>query len=501
MNTNSRYGRLAAGVSLAVLSVASVASAQPLANPLIPSSARPATPEAVRNSLRPRVGVQAAVTDNVSSSNANKQSDVIGRLSVGLDGRYDSPRLKLNARGDVLYDVYAKNQKYDSLNLNGVLAAQYIVAPDILAIEAAGVQTQGSLTTFGSTDFYRAANANDYKVGTYYVGPHLTLSPGVFDISAAARFGQAFFGTRNSGAVQNLDSTTSFYQLIGAADTKDRLGRIRFVTSAQYQADDQDFESTSGSLSSFYQVTDRFTGILRLGYDDAQLTATQDIKSPFWSVGGQYAYNDRAHVRLEGGERFDKPYFAADMLYQVSRTITLAADYSITQSPGAITINNVLVDYVGGLDQPLPLPGSSGSFSLDTTYFSQPSLNRIGRVRAGVDLGRQTVGLVLSSVEQDFQTSVEDFHTLSQELVYANQLRPDLQGSLSFFHANGTGNRFVGASTEGHYYQTSATADYGLNSRTRMMFRLTNRRFRASGGVTSADFDENIASVALLRQF
>lgn len=500
MTTIFKFSRLAAGVSLAALSAASVASAQPLANPLLPSGARPPAAEGTGNFLRPRVGVQVAFTDNVESANANKKSDTIGRATVGVSGRYDSPRAKLNVNGDVLYDVYAKNHKYDSLSANGAVSASYIVAPEVLALEGAAAQTQGSVTTFGSTDFYRSANGNDYQVGTYYVGPHLTLQPGIFDVSAAARYGQTFYGTRNSPNVLIGDQTTSFYQVIGAADTKDRLGKIRFVTSGQYQADDEDFESTSGSVSSFFAVTDRLTGIARLGYDDANLTATQDIKSTFWSVGGQYI-NQAGYIRLEGGQRYDDPYFSGDMLFRVSRTVRLAADYSVSLSPGAIAINNVLVDYVGGLDQALPLPGSSGSFSLDTTYFSAPSLNRTGRVSLGVDLGRQALGLAVAYVEQKFRTNIQDFHTFSQELAYTNQLRPDLQASLTFGHANGTGNRFVGASTEGHYYQVAAAANYGLNSRTNLTVRAANRRFRASGGVTGRDFDENIASIALLRQF
>ena len=501
MTTISKLARWAAGASLVTLVAATSASAQPLANPLIPSGARGVAREPTGNFLRPRVGVQAAFTDNVSNSSTNKKSDTIGRVMVGMDGRYDSPRAKLDVNGNVVYDVYAKSKKNDSLNANGALAASYIVAPEVLAIEAAAAQTQGSLTTFGSTDFYRAANANDYNVGTYYVGPHLTLSPGVFDLSAAARYGQVFFDRGPAASALNLDETSSFYQVIGAADTKDRLGRVRFVTSGQYQADDKDFESTSGSVSGFYQVSPRLTTITRIGYDDSQLSATQDVQALFWSVGGQFIF-DESHLRIEGGERYKKPYFAGDAWIRVSRTLNLLASYSITQSAGAISIGNVLVDYVGGLDQPLPLPGSAGSFGLDTTFFSEPSLNRTGRVAAVMDLGRQSFTLAVTSQEQDYQTAnVDDFHTLSQELTYNNQVRPDLGLTAAFFHSNGTGNRFLGASTEGDYYQVVGTANYGINSRTNMVITLANRRFRADGGLTNADFDENIGSIALFRQF
>jgi uncharacterized protein (PEP-CTERM system associated) len=499
---SSKSAWLAAGVSLAALSAATGVSAQPLANPLLPPSTRPAAPVVEANRLRPRVGVQVAYTDNVKGDNNDKQSDVLGRVNVGLAGVYNSPRAALRVDGDVLYDVYSKNQKYDSLSVNGVAAASYIVAPQILAIEAAGAATQGSATSFGTTDFYRAGNANDYKISTYYVGPHLTISPGVLDISAAARYGQVLYDS-NSTTLTNLHSDASFYQLIGAADTKDRLGRLRLVTSAQYQADDQDFEATSGSVSGFYQATVFLTGIARVGYDDTQLTATRTLKSPFWSVGGQYLMNETSFLRIEGGERYKEPYVSAGAQFQASRTVTIVADYKITQSPGSIAISNVLVDYVGGLNDPLPAPIAPPSFGLNTTYFDEPSLNRDGSVRVLMDLGRQQIGAGLDYNEQKVQTNPDKFKTFSQEVSYSNQIRADMVLSAAFRHSGGNGSRIpVGSgNVGGDYYQVSGRADYGLNTRTRLAFELANRRFRADRGAANSDYDENIASIALVRQF
>lgn len=503
MTINRSLVRLAAGVSLAALSAASVASAQPLANPLIPSSTRDVAVEPTGNFLRPRVGVQATVSDNVTSTNTDKQSDVIGRVTAGLTGLYSSPRATLNVNGDVVYDVYAKNQKFDTLSFNGVAAGSYIVAPQILAIEAGGAQTQGSTTTFGSTEFYRSANANDYQVGTYYVGPHLTLSPGIFDVSAAARYGQVFYDAANVPTAPNLASDTSFYQVIGAADTKDRLGKIRFVTSAQYQRDDQDFETTSGSLSSFYEVGPRFTAIARGGYDDTQLTRTLDMKAPFWSIGGQYLFGRASSLRLEGGQRYDKPYYSGQAQFQVSRTITLAADYSVTQSTGALAISGVLVDYVGGLNDPLPFPVASPTFGLNTTYYSDPAINRNGSLRAFVDLDRQSFDLRVDYSQQKFETSPQAFKTLSEAVTYANKVRPDLQLSVQLLHANGNGSNVavVSSNVEGNYYQIAGRADYSLNSRTNLIAIVQHRSFSADGGVTVSDFDENLATIALIRHF
>ena len=128
--TTSKLACLAAGASLMALSAATGASAQPLVNPLIPASTRNVAPEATPNFLRPRVGVQAAYTDNVTESGTNKQSDVLGRLNVGLAGRYASPRATLDVNGDLVYDVYSKNQKFDTLSFNGVAAA---TSPRVLA--------------------------------------------------------------------------------------------------------------------------------------------------------------------------------------------------------------------------------------------------------------------------------------------------------------------------------------------------------------------------------
>ena len=510
MTITFKLARLAAGVSLAALSAATVATAQPLANP-----ATPAPPEGALTSrippegapasvLPPRIGVQAAVTDNVDLTSANERSDVIGRATVGLDGRYDSPRLKGNISGDLVYDVYNKAKKYDALTYRGSVDGAFIVVPDILAIEAAGARTQGSLTTFGSTDFFRLSNASDYQVGTYYVGPHLTMSPGILDISAAARYGQVFFDGPKSATVQTLSPETSIYQLIGAADTSDNLGRLQFVASGQYQKDDQSFESTAGSISGFYEVTPRFSAIARAGYDDMQLTNVLDLSTPFWSVGGQYVFNEMANIRLEGGQRYDEAYWSGSASLRVAQNIYLVADYSNTLSPGPISINNVLVDYVGGLDKPLPIPVIPPAFGLNNNFYNLPSLNRTGSIRALFDLGRHQLDFIFTSNRQKFQTASAENQTWSQSAEYTNQVRPDLALSLRFLYAS---ERLDGAlvvgpgGRDGYYYLTTAGAEYRLNRRTTLNARYQNRHFKPAAATLLQGYDENIGSIALVRTF
>lgn len=514
MTTTSKLAWLAAGASLATLMTATGAFAQALApanptalaTPLIPQTVRAGatTPVATTgNYLRPRIGVQAAVTDNVNSSSTDKQSDTLGRVGVGADGRYDSPRLQATMTGDVYYDAYAKNSKYDTLSFNGAASATYIVMPQTLAIEAAGANTQGSASTFGATDFYRNANQADYQVGTYYIGPHLSLTPNFADISAAARFGQVFFDGQDNAPLESLADTTSFYQVIAAADTKDRLGRLRLVTSGQYQEDDQDFQSTGGSVSGFVQATPTFTGIMRVGYDDSKLTSAFKINGMFWALGGQFVFGERGSLRVEGGRRYDNPYWAGQALFQVNRQLSLMADYTSTLESGAIGVNNVLVEYVGDLSEPLPLPNIQQGFRLDTNYFDQASLNRTGNVRAQLALGRQVINLELSSTQQKYLALDGTYRTIAETIAYSNQVRPDLVLSLAFTHATERfgGTIVLGGDGDGTYYQTLAKADYGLNSRTRLSIAYQNRRSRPSGATGIDSYDENIGSIALVRQF
>lgn len=507
MKNSFKLAGLAAGVSVAALSAATVASAQPLANPLMVPSLRGQAAEVVEpegNFLRPRVGLQAGVTDNVNRSSTDKQSDTFARASVGLEGQYDSPRAQVNLTGDLTYDVYAKNQKYDTLSFSGAAGATYIVVPEVLAFDAAGMNTQGSSSTFGATDFYRNSSPADYQISSYYVGPRLAISPAFADISAAARFGRTFFDGSDVVPLQPLDEKTSFYQVIGAADTKDRLGRVRLVTSAQYQQDDEEFASTSGSVSGFLQATDRFTGILRIGYDDTKINDTLSVEEPFWAVGGQFVFADESFIRLEGGQRYDRPYWAGQAQYRASRRITLLAGYTNVLETGAIAVNSVLVDYVGDLSEPLPLPSLQGGFRLNTNYFDQAAINRTGNVRAMIDLDRQTLAFELTSSEQKFLTVAGRFRTFAQTVNYAYQARPDLRFSLQFTHATGSyaGSILTGtADRDGRYYQTTAQAEYRLNSRTKLTAAYQNRRSKPDGQSNIDSFDENVGTIALIRTF
>lgn len=510
MILTSKFARLAVGASLVALSAAASATAQPLANPAVPvqtdaTTARARAYEGMPTTfLRPRIGVQAAVTDNVNNTSANEESDVIGRFTVGLDGRLDGPRAKANVSGDVVYDVYSKTKKNDQLTYRGTADASFVIVPDILALEAAGARTQGSLTTFGTTEFIRNSSGSDFQVTNYYVGPHLTISPGILDISAAARYGQVFYDGPKNATVAALPPETSIYQLIGAADTKDNLGRLRLVTSGQYQQDDGNFDSTSGSVSAFYQVTPRFTGIARAGYDDMNLTNLLELSEPFWSVGGQFIFNEVANIRLEGGRRYDEAYWSGGATLRVARVIYLSADYSNTLSPGPIAINNVLVDYVGGLDQPLPTPIFPPAFGLNSSFYNLPSLNRTGTLRALLDLGRHQLDYSLTSNQQKFQTANAENRTIAQSVSYTNQVRPDLALTLRFLYANErlNGQLAVGpGDRDGYYYLTTAGADYRLNRRTTAKIQYQNRHFRPAQATLLQGYDENIGSIALIRTF
>ena len=64
---------------------------------------------------------------------------------------------------------------------------------------------------------------------------------------------------------------------------------------------------------------------------------------------------------------------------------------------------------------------------------------------------------------------------------------------------NGIRIPIAAGNVSGDYYQLGAKADYGLNTRTRLTFEVVNRRFRADGGATNSDYDENLASIALIR--
>lgn len=503
--TISKLAGLTSGASLLALCAATAASAQPLASPLIPTTIRsqtttPTEPE--RNYLRPRIGVEAAVTDNVTSVSTNKQSDTMGRATVGLGARYNSPRAQILADGDLNYDVYAKNQKYDTLSFNGEASAKMVLAPELLAIEAAGFNTQGSTSSMGSTESYRSANNDDYQVGSYYFGPHLSLTPNFADISAVARYGQVYFDGVDTSPVQSLSDKTSFYQVIGAADTKDRLGRLRFVTSGQYQADDRDFSSTGGSVSGFFQVTPRFTGIVRVGYDDTKLNSLLKVNGTFWSVGGQLTYGERGTLRFEGGERYGDTFWSGQTLYRVNRVLTLAGDVSSSLETGAIGVSNVLVDYVGGLNDPLPMPNLQQGFYLGTSFFDEASLNRSGNLHALFDLGKQKFDLQAHVTQRKFLTTDATYRTLSDSVTYTNQLRPDLQLGLSFTHAtdHSGGNVLIGGDG-GSYYRTLARLDYDLNSRTRLGVGYMNRRYRPGAGSFIGPYDENAASISLVRTF
>lgn len=510
MKTNFGLTALAAGVSLAALSAASGAMAQSLVNPVaqgwLTSAGDAPASEMPSSYIQPRIGVQVAATDNVTMVNTNKVSDFITRATLGADARFDNERVKADLTIDGMYEFYSKQSSYNTFNYRGQGSASYMLVPETLAIEAAGARTQGSLTTFGSTDFYRSGNSNDFQVTTYYVGPHLTFRPGnLVDVSAAARYGQVYYDAPSNLGVAPLANATTVTQVIGAADTKERLGRLRIVASGQYEQDDKFFKNRAGAASAFYQVTPRFTGIVRAGYDDVRLATAVSLSKPFWSVGGQYAYNDRVQFRVEGGQRFGEPYYSGDAAIRLSRNVGFLANFSNTLAPGPIAISNILVDSVGGLDQPLPLPIAPPAFQLTNSFYNQPSLNRTGGAHLVASTDRQTLDLEVIGAQQKFLTVAGENNTVSYAATYQYKLRPDLTGTLRYQYAtqNLRGFNLGGVSTpgKGSYSLGTIRLEYQINSLMSASAVYQNRKYDPSAATPLVRYTENIGSLALIRKF
>jgi hypothetical protein len=97
-----------------------------------------ADPRAPAWVVEPRVGVEEIYIDNVNATHANHQSDIISRLSAGVDVTADTPHLRgfLDATGFYRRAIVA--HRINDWSFNGLTAAEARLFQDLLFLDIGG---------------------------------------------------------------------------------------------------------------------------------------------------------------------------------------------------------------------------------------------------------------------------------------------------------------------------------------------------------------------------
>ncbi|MEO8895033.1 MAG: TIGR03016 family PEP-CTERM system-associated outer membrane protein, partial [Rhizomicrobium sp.] len=228
-------------------------------------------------SITPMVGLQETFTDNALLTSTNKQADFITRPMVGAEVNVHGP-FTASFVGHAYYDAYINESQLSGFSGDAVGTANYAVIPDFLAIDAAGLLMNSSVSTFGSPALNRVGPGNQVQIATYDIGPHLTTTLDSFaDLDVAGRFAQVFYDNP-TGSTVGVPPSSSILAGAMAIDTAQRYQGYQLITNALIEQDNHNFQAYNFQQSVFVGIFPSFRVIGRGGYDDVEQPGIVNIR-------------------------------------------------------------------------------------------------------------------------------------------------------------------------------------------------------------------------------
>jgi uncharacterized protein (PEP-CTERM system associated) len=445
----------------------------------------------------PSIGVQETYTDNANLTSEQRSSDFVTRGQVGVDVAVDRGPLTGRVEAEYAYDWYASNSDLNggSLMVNGT--GEYVILKDRLWIEGQGNVTNGYTTTFGSSAVDRSGVQGRTQLGVYNVGPHVATTLGSYaDLEGALRYEQVLYSEAESSEVPELPSDDNIFQGVVRIDTGERFAKYQLLTTAQYEADDQEFHTENAVQSVFISIHPAVRILARAGYERVYQEGVTDISSPVLSAGLEFRINPRSRITIEGGERYKRSAWSARANIQISDRLFVSARYIETLAPDQLYVAQSFEEFVEETAR-LPAPIVPGAFTFRENLYNQTSYNKSAEIHALYAGPIQSLDFSARWSDRRFLISDTHDRSIIGYLSYSRRIRPDLDFVLTGDYARTLDSPLYG---ESETYGFSGRLFYRLNSKTTLNvgYNYTHGQQLFEGG---EEVRENAVLIALQRRF
>jgi uncharacterized protein (PEP-CTERM system associated) len=452
-------------------------------------------------SISPLVGLQETFTDNALLTEADKKVDFITRPMVGAQVDVHGP-FTANFIGHAYYDAYANQTQLSGLSGDAIGTANYVVIPDFLKLEAAGLLMNGNVSTFGAPAISRVGPANQIQIATYDIGPHLTTTLDSFaDLDVAGRFAQLFYDNPN-GSTATIPPSSTILAGAMAIDTAQRYLGYQLTTNAQIEQDDHNFQAYNFQQSVFVGIFPSFRLIGRGGYDSVEQPSIVNIREAMWSAGGEYTFGVNPGTRdsalsIEYGSRFGHAAWRGDLYLQISDRFYAQGRYFESIQPDQLQINSAFTSFAEASVQ-LPTELSSSQFQVNGNIDNQTALNKEADITLVYTWPDQSLGL-RGTWNDRMLLALNNAHdrSLVTGVDYLRSIAPDLGFTATVEYYRTFDNPFFGASEN---YGGNVGLQYDLNSTMRAVVGYAYQH-QVEFSTSGESITENVVFGAITKRF
>lgn len=377
----------------------------------------------------PSVTAVESYTDNVALTADNRKGDFLTQLALGIEGAYNGPRLQGSLNASAGYNLYANTSNLNGWSFSGYGTGAYTIVPGTLAIEADGQILNRTVTTFRQSAIDRTTPQDRIQVSTLSAGPHLTMPLGTLaDLDLITRMNAVTYTPADGSSTIAVPRDSTYGEAYGILTTGTRLDRLELELTGGYLKDNSDFTQTSGSGTVYYAVTPGLRVFGRVGQDKVEDANIVDISATTWSVGSQIRAPQGSYLSIEGGRRYDRPWYNVDSLLQVSQRLHLTATYRERLQPPQVTQGRGLVAF--GNQPPRPPSGAPNLPLVDGILIDETTYQKDAQAHVIYTWPQQTLDLAVIWNDNELLESNRRYRILSAYATWRRQLRVDLVAEL-----------------------------------------------------------------------
>lgn len=381
--------------------------------------------------LTPRLGILEAFTDNVLLSPTNPEHDFITRFNLDNQLNVNTGRTLIAMTSILSYDKYANHDELDGFSIEGNANGTWAAIPGFLYLDAEGQVSNGTATTFGTSALDRSGTNGRVQVATYNMGPRITTTLGDFaDLVARGRFAQVHYDTEDAAVSPLLPTNSNIWQASAVATTGERFLGFQFDTAGSYQRDDHGYRAYNGTESVFFRVLPSLRLLARGGYEHVELPGAVSLDSPIWSTGFEYAPNEDSSITLEGGERYNRTNWRAELLYRLGPQLIWMASYRQVLQPSQIGISDTFMGFMD-FSRQITTPGLTLIYPSFGNLVDQPSLTKTADTHLLYQTERDILDFALTYTDNRFVTTGDRDTSLQGSVRYTRGLAPDLNVEFS----------------------------------------------------------------------
>lgn len=443
--------------------------------------------------VMPSITVTETYTDNVDLDAAVSQSDIVTQVSpqIAITGVGARLNAALFYAPNYFFYPGSDDDKHELRHdLQASLSSELI--REAFFVDASAAITQRFLDRRQAISSVSASRTNNRgTIQSYQISPYMVHR---FGSLATAQLKYNLGYVRQSGDPEQTTANTFF------GDTLSHLGsftlssgrqfsKLNWTLSAVYQTQNRensnDYETTTLRADFSYQLTNIFTLLGSVGYQDRDTNSSSfaDFSGFIWDAGFRLVPGPRTSLSFRYGNQYNGETFSLDAQYKITAKDSINLSYSdtINTFQSFAFDDNTAVNIDPSLDSgfisgdltrrkkwTLTLSGTRGrtSYAASSFYYdSQSDRSALDEERYGGALSisrklnqRLSISGAASYNLSKFSTDgIEDkFWSVSVNMTY--QISKSLVGDLGYVHSDRDQSRFANLNGGSNYISLSIRA-------------------------------------------